>query len=262
MASDPRPEEPEPRPTINPFELWEDGSQQAKAVSGRGYHFPMCFVVLCPWLSCLKALSLRDVGEGVAHNLRDIGRMDGVARNWLSPGIHFPKQPSLSKESIESNSLTFWWGLTLCPPEMNDVALAENAVTAMRVAAAKELTMTAEIDKLTLKSVLEFDADRMIPAEESTPHAKCDDLFMDDDSEDTEARRNLAKVQTGERIPLPSTSDFRLPTNPWPKSDEVVNNKNACALTQDILAIAGISMVIRHLQLQHRCLPKKVVLPW
>ena len=106
--SDPKPEEPEFRPTINLFELWEDGSQQATAVSVRDYQFPMCFVASCPWLACPKALSLRDAVEGVAHNSRNVARMDGVAHNSLSPGTHVPNQPSLSKGSTESNSLTFW----------------------------------------------------------------------------------------------------------------------------------------------------------
>ena len=67
---------------------------------------------------------------------------------------------------------------------------------AMRIAAAKELTVNVEIDKITLKSVLGFDGEGMMPAVESTPHAN---------------------------VPLWSTSDFHLPTNPWPKPDEVVN---------------------------------------
>ena len=41
-------DEPQPLPTINIFELWEDESQQAKAVSARDFHFPMCLAVMCP----------------------------------------------------------------------------------------------------------------------------------------------------------------------------------------------------------------------
>ena len=128
--SDPKSEKPESRPTITLFELREEGSLQAKAVSARDYHFPMCFVVSCPWFSCPKALSLRDAVDGVAHNSREEARIEGVAHNSLSPGTHCPNQPSLSKGSTERNSLTFWWGATLCPPELNDVALAENVVIA------------------------------------------------------------------------------------------------------------------------------------
>ena len=57
---------------------------------------------------------------GVAHHLRNATMMDGVAHNSPSPGTHFPNQPSRSPGYTESNSLTFWWGVTLCPPEMND----------------------------------------------------------------------------------------------------------------------------------------------
>ena len=30
-----------------------------------------------------------------------------------------------------SDPLTYWWGVTLCPPELNDVALAEAVVIQM-----------------------------------------------------------------------------------------------------------------------------------
>ena len=72
--------------------------------------------------------------------------------------------------------------------------------------------------------VLEFNADRMAPAVESTPHANAMIFknahegatpitdFMDDNSMDTEARGG--KGQTGEEIPLLSTSGYLLPVNP------------------------------------------------
>ena len=44
--NDPQSAEPQPLPTINNFELCEDGSQQAKAVSSRDFHYPMCFALL------------------------------------------------------------------------------------------------------------------------------------------------------------------------------------------------------------------------
>ena len=53
----------------------------------------------------------------------------GVANDSLSPGQalpgDYPNQPVPSKGSIESSLLTYWWGATICPPEMNDIALAE-----------------------------------------------------------------------------------------------------------------------------------------
>ena len=93
-----------------------------------------------------------------------------IADNSLSPGTHFPNQPGPSKASTECNSLTYWWGATMWPPEMNDVSLAEAVVITMRVAAPKEMKLNVEVDKPTLQMILEFDGERMEPAVESTPH--------------------------------------------------------------------------------------------
>ena len=76
-----------------------------------------------------------------------------VAHKSLSPGAHFPNQPSLSTGSTESNSLTLWWGATLCTPELNDVAPGENVVTAVRIAAMSELVLNVEIAKPTVQSI-------------------------------------------------------------------------------------------------------------
>ena len=46
-----------------------------------------------------------------------------------------------------SDPLTYWWGVTLCPPELNDVALAESVVIAVRSAAALEMTTNSEVQK-------------------------------------------------------------------------------------------------------------------
>ena len=102
---------------------------------------------------------------------------------------------------------------------MNDVSLAENVVIAVRNAAMQELTLNAETEKPTLQSILEFEGNRMARASsKSTPRANtqiysntCEGSeliakFMDDDSEDTMARRTLAKEQTGMKIPLRSSA--------------------------------------------------------
>ena len=95
-----------------------------------------------------------------------------------------------------------------------------------------------------MESILEFDGPQMDPAVESAPRANtkiynstCEGAelmpkFMDDDSEDTRARRNLAKEQTGMEIPLRSSSAFCPPTNPWPKKNESVTNENAFAIAK------------------------------
>ena len=52
----------------------------------------------------------------------------------LVPGSNYPNQPDSNSVSHLSDPLTYWWGVTLCPPELNDVALAENVVILMRIA--------------------------------------------------------------------------------------------------------------------------------
>ena len=48
------------RPTINLFELWENGSRMLKLVAGRNYWFPKPLVVACAWIKSPSSLSLRD----------------------------------------------------------------------------------------------------------------------------------------------------------------------------------------------------------
>ena len=54
---------------------------------------------------------------------------------------------------------------------MNDVALAETLVIAMRRAAMREMKLNNEPEKPTLQTILEFGGEKMAPAPESTPHA-------------------------------------------------------------------------------------------
>ena len=93
---------PQPLPTINLFELWEDGSQQATAVSGRDFHYPMCFALLCPWNYCNKAISLRDVVEGVANNSGCATKLYGVANNSLSPRIYFRTNQAFQRDPLSA----------------------------------------------------------------------------------------------------------------------------------------------------------------
>ena len=117
----------------------------------------------------------------------------------------------------------------------------------------------------------------MLPAVESTPHsnamiynstyegAELITKFMDADSDDTEARRNLAKVQTGQkfRCDQQATSFFR-PVHGQRLLKLSVGRRRLPSLSGSLVgenqskAKTGISMAIRHLQLQHRRLPKKV----
>ena len=107
--------------------------------------------------------------EGVANNSGShANQSDGVANNSLCARVRFPNQPSLVKGSTECNSLTYWWGATLRPPELS---LAESVALAMRIAAMKEIQMNIEAEKPTLQMVLEFNGDPMDPAVEAIPHA-------------------------------------------------------------------------------------------
>ena len=60
--------------------------------------------------------------------------------------------------------------MTLCPPELNDVSLAESVAILMRYAAIKEINLNTEVQKQSLAEVLEFQGPRMDCTEESTPH--------------------------------------------------------------------------------------------
>ena len=83
-------DEPQPLPTVNIFELWEDGSQQAKAASACDFQFPVCFAVMCPWNYQHKALSLREAVEGVADNSGCVAKPYGVAE-LIGSRNPFPK---------------------------------------------------------------------------------------------------------------------------------------------------------------------------
>ena len=58
--------------------------------------------------------------------------------------------------------------MTLCPPELNDVSLAESVVILMRYAVIKELSLNTEVQKPSVEEVLEFQGPRM----DCTPHSE------------------------------------------------------------------------------------------
>ena len=74
----------------------------------------------------------------------------------VASGINYPNQPKSIPDSHLSDPLTYWWGVTLCPPELNDVALAEAVVIQMRLAAMREMRLNEEVSKPSLAEVLEF----------------------------------------------------------------------------------------------------------
>ena len=113
-------------------------------------------VVHCAWIQSTKSLSLRDAVRDVAHHKEGVTIRDQVNHINLEAGIHFPKQPIRSPGSTVSDPLSYWWGVTLlCPPELNDVSLAENVVIGLRAAAIREKT-NSEVQKPSLEVILEF----------------------------------------------------------------------------------------------------------
>ena len=76
-------------------------------------------------------------------------------RSTWYPGSNYPDQPKGIPDSHLSDPLTYWWGVTLCPPELNDVALAETVVIMMRIAAIREIHLNEEVNKPSLAEVLE-----------------------------------------------------------------------------------------------------------
>ena len=85
----------------------------------------------------------------------------GVPEDSLVKGSHFLDQPS-SAEGSTSELLTYRWCATLCPPELNDLALAESVVYEMRMAAHREIARNKERPQPTLKQVLESDENATI----------------------------------------------------------------------------------------------------
>ena len=112
----------ESRPTINLFEQWEEGAHSPKLVNARNYSFPKSLVVPFTWMYAPRALSLSEAVNHVSqHEERDAwGQASQIN---LVAGINYPNQPECNPLSHLSDPLTYWWGVTLCPPELNDVIL-------------------------------------------------------------------------------------------------------------------------------------------
>ena len=150
-----RPEELESRPTINLFEQWDQGVHTPKTVNACDYSFPKSLVVPFTWMYAPKALTLSDAVNYVSqHEEKDAwGQASHIS---LVAGTNYPNQPERNPSSHLSDPLTYWWGVTLCPPELNDVSLAESVVILMRYAVIKEINLNTEVQKPSLAEVLEF----------------------------------------------------------------------------------------------------------
>ena len=197
-----------------------------KAANARDYSFPKSLVVPFSWLYAPEALSLRDAINNVS--------LHGERREWgqaslinLVPGVNYPNQPRGSPDSHLSDPLTYWWGVTLCPPELNDVALAETVVILMRYAAIREIYLNTEVQKPSIADVLEFKGEKIECAIESTPHEDAriyssmfDGGNMMPEFEETDQKIQAYEGHQGRGYPTKSTGEYAATTNPWP-SDEL-----------------------------------------
>ena len=128
-----------------------------------------------------------------------------------------------------SDPLTYWWGVTLCPPELNDVALAEIVVILMRYAAIREINLNTEVQKPSIADVLEFKGARMECAVEATPHEETRiyssileggnlmQKFEEDELQDTTADGDAWKEQ---EYPIRSEGRYVASSNPWPRDEQ------------------------------------------
>ena len=214
---------PEPRPTISLFEHWEEGAHLPVAVNARDYAFPNSLVVPFIWHQSPESVCLFDAINHVSSHSEK--RAWGQAsRIELNQGVNYPDQPRRNPDSHLSDPLTYWWGVTLCPPELNDVALAETVVIKMRMAAIREMHLNKEVNKPSLAEVLEYQGLRMDCSIESTPHeeaciysAAYDGRKLLPQFEEfggEAAKGEEVKIQTR------SSGQFAATPNPWPREEE------------------------------------------
>ena len=140
-----------------------------KLVNARDYSFPKPLVVPFTWMYAPRALSLSEAVNYVSqHEEKDAwGQASQIS---LVAGTNYPNQPERNPSSHLGDPLTYWWGATLYPPELNGVSLAESGVVLMRYAAIKETDLNTEVQTQLLADALEFQGPRMDCVEESTPH--------------------------------------------------------------------------------------------
>ena len=177
------------------------------------------------WLCASRALTLSDAINHVSlHGERNA--WGPASHIKLVPGVNYPNQPRLNPGSHLSGPLTYWWGVTLCPPELNDVALAEAVVILMRYAAIEEINLNTEVQKPSIADVLEFKGATMECATEATPHEETGiyssvleggnlmQKFKDDELQDT------AVDGDGQRdYPIRAEGRYVAVQTPWPRDE-------------------------------------------
>ena len=138
----------------------------------------------------------------------------------LVPGTNYPNQPKSIPDSHLSDPLTYWWGVTLCPPELNDVALAETVVIMMRMAAIREINLNEEVNKPSIADVLEYQGWRMECSVESTPHDEaCIYSSAYDGGEVLTQFGEVTKNDETDEIPTRAKGEYATTNNPWPREE-------------------------------------------
>ena len=252
-----RSDKPESRPTISLFEQWEEGAHMPKLVNARDYSFPKSLVVPFAWMYAPKALSLSNAVNYVSqHEEKDAWGQASQIR--LVAGTNYPNQPECNPSSHLSDPLTYWWGVTLCPPELNDVSLAESVVILMRYAAIKEINLNTEVQKPSLAEVLEFQGPKMECADESTPHQETriysSVLEGGNVTQQFEADDPMESQTTGVRhdvsYPEGAEGKYIVPVIPWPRdrlclgvSDSCNQYDTNCSINSMVEVLANLSLL-------------------
>ena len=208
------------RPVVSLFEHWEEGTHLPVALNARDFAFPQSLVVPYFWSQAPQSLSLYDALNYVSTH--------GEKKTWgqaslinLVPGSNYPNQPNSNPDSHLSDPLTYWWGVTLCPPELNDVALAENVVILMRIAAMREMRLSEEVNKPSIADVLEFRGYTMDCCVESTPHEEAY-IYASvyDGGELLKQFGEPAQIDEKEEATTRSHGEFANTDNPWQRKEE------------------------------------------
>ena len=111
--------------------------------------------------------------------------------------------------------------MTSCPPELNDVALAETVVILMRIAAIREIHLNEEVNKPSLADVLEYRGLKMDCSVESTPHEEaCVYSSAYDGGELMTPFGTSPQHDEANEFPTRAHGEFATTENPWPRKGE------------------------------------------
>ena len=199
-----------------------------RIANARDYSLPKSLVVPYRWNSASRALSLSDALNHVSlHDEKD----DWGPATYIQPipGVNYPNQPRSDPGSDLSDPLTYWWGATLCPPELNDVALAETVAIMMRYAALRKVHLNTEVQKPSLAAVLEFKGVTMECTIEPTPHEEASiytsvleggHLMQRFENEGPQEMQVNDENAEGRENPIRSSGIYATVGNPWPRIAE------------------------------------------